>query len=329
MQPRFPGVLPPVWNLARRNPAFTGRDGMLNRLHDTLCAILRDTDPRSHAHRTAVAELLVAARPEPRNHRRWAELLPHILACEPATTDDDGLRRMTLDAIRALFGGRSEANLDLVRELHGAWVKRHGRDDLVAIDAATLLADIHRDLELRVLDDDSLARLRRFRGADHLDTVRSAGYLAIDLYKLGYYEKARFLDEDSLPRFQRTLGDDHPSSLTILTNLANDYFTLGLYERARALHEEALASWRRIHGDRHVETLDNAWFLAGDLLELGHHDEAVSLYWDTFRVLCIVDGLAGYRTGAAQSMLVGILRRLGRHDEAEKLRSRFLGPGLI
>ncbi|MFI7601207.1 FxSxx-COOH system tetratricopeptide repeat protein [Actinoplanes sp. NPDC049681] len=34
--PRPPGSLPAVWNLPRRNPSFTGRDGMLNRLHDTL-----------------------------------------------------------------------------------------------------------------------------------------------------------------------------------------------------------------------------------------------------------------------------------------------------
>ncbi|WP_106322481.1 FxSxx-COOH system tetratricopeptide repeat protein [Actinoplanes italicus] len=34
--PRPPGSLPPVWNLARRNPGFTGRDGMLGELYDTL-----------------------------------------------------------------------------------------------------------------------------------------------------------------------------------------------------------------------------------------------------------------------------------------------------
>ncbi|WP_203737616.1 FxSxx-COOH system tetratricopeptide repeat protein [Actinoplanes italicus] len=34
--PRPPGSLPAVWNLARRNLGFTGRDGMLNNLHDTL-----------------------------------------------------------------------------------------------------------------------------------------------------------------------------------------------------------------------------------------------------------------------------------------------------
>lgn len=31
-----PGYLPPVWNLARPNPGFTGRDDVLNRLHDAL-----------------------------------------------------------------------------------------------------------------------------------------------------------------------------------------------------------------------------------------------------------------------------------------------------
>jgi hypothetical protein len=35
--PRPPGSRPSVWNLPRRNLGFTGRDGMLNRLHDTLC----------------------------------------------------------------------------------------------------------------------------------------------------------------------------------------------------------------------------------------------------------------------------------------------------
>jgi hypothetical protein len=36
--PRPPGSLSAVWNVARRNPGFTGRNDILNRLHDTLIA---------------------------------------------------------------------------------------------------------------------------------------------------------------------------------------------------------------------------------------------------------------------------------------------------
>jgi hypothetical protein len=45
--PRPPGSMPAVWNLPRRNPGFTGRDDMLNRLHETL----------SHGRRVAVKAL--------------------------------------------------------------------------------------------------------------------------------------------------------------------------------------------------------------------------------------------------------------------------------
>jgi TIR domain len=37
-EPRFPGALPPVWNLPHRNPHFTGRDELIEQLHRNLTA---------------------------------------------------------------------------------------------------------------------------------------------------------------------------------------------------------------------------------------------------------------------------------------------------
>src|SRR5512133_3547283 len=37
-EPRFPGALPRVWNLPRRNPHFTGRQELIDLLHRNLAA---------------------------------------------------------------------------------------------------------------------------------------------------------------------------------------------------------------------------------------------------------------------------------------------------
>ncbi|WP_432991309.1 FxSxx-COOH system tetratricopeptide repeat protein [Dactylosporangium sp. CA-233914] len=45
--PRFPGVLPPVWNLPQRNPAFTGRRDTLEQLRDRLSASVTTVVPQA------------------------------------------------------------------------------------------------------------------------------------------------------------------------------------------------------------------------------------------------------------------------------------------
>ncbi|MFG2043287.1 FxSxx-COOH system tetratricopeptide repeat protein [Dactylosporangium sp. NPDC048998] len=45
--PRFPGALPPIWNLPQRNPAFTGRRDTLEKLRDRLSASVTVVVPQA------------------------------------------------------------------------------------------------------------------------------------------------------------------------------------------------------------------------------------------------------------------------------------------
>ena len=57
-------------------------------------------------------------------------------------------------------------------------------------------------------------------GDNHPDTLISASQLALDLFGLGIYPRARDLQEETLGRRRRILGDDHPDTLTSASGLA-------------------------------------------------------------------------------------------------------------
>lgn len=265
--------------LTRYGLARATVDGL--QLHRLTQAILRDTDTGSQ--RAVVEQLLIAARPDdgtnPGWWPRWSLLLPHILACDPATTDNTDLRWLAYNAgWHLLARGDARTALPLAEHLHTAWRRRHGPDERTTIAASDLLAYAHRQLgqpqQARDLDEDSLARRRRLVGDAHPSTLISANNLAADLRALGEYEQARQLDQDTLRRRRQTLGDDHLNTLSSANNLANSLALLGEHEQARRLHEEALTRYRRILGDRHPKTLTSARNLANDLRRLGEVEQA-------------------------------------------------------
>ena len=262
------------YGLARATP-----DGL--QLHRLTQAILRDTD--TGPHRDIVEQLLIAARPDngtnPAGWPRWSLLLPHILACDPATTDNTDLRWLTYRATWHLLArGDARTALPLAEHLHTAWHQRHGPDDFTTLAASTLLAYAHRQLghyqQARDLDEDSLAHRRRTLGDDHPDTLASATRLANDLRALGEHQQARQLDEDTLIRHRRLHGNDHPDTLGSANNLANDLAGLGEHQQARQLYEDTLASYRRILGDDHPDTLNAARNLAINLRQIGEDEQA-------------------------------------------------------
>jgi hypothetical protein len=193
-------------------------------VHRLTQVILRDTDPHPAAHRAMVERLLIAAQPsdrgpDPACWPRWSMLLPHILACDPAGTDNPQLQWLAYHAgWYRLERGDARTALPLAEQLHTAWTARHGPDDPTTLAAAALLGNAHRELghytQARRLDEDTLARRRRLLGDDHHDTLKAAHNLAADLRRLGEYEQARRLDEDTLARSRGVLGTTTPKPWT-------------------------------------------------------------------------------------------------------------------
>ena len=72
-------------------------------------------------------------------------------------------------------------------------------------------------------------------GAEHPDTLKSMGNLAIFYDEQGETEKAKALYLDCLEARKKVLGAEHPDTLTSKNNLALFYEQQGDTEKAKAL----------------------------------------------------------------------------------------------
>lgn len=330
----------PLARVARRPVAFARTVAQLGRyglarltdegplLHRLTQAILRDTDPDPDAHRRTVEQLLIAARPDdpatPAWWPRWTQLLPHVLAADPATTGNPHLR-WTADAAvwHLLARGDARTALPLAEHLHTAWTSRHGPDDETTLAITHTLASIYGQLgryqSARDLDEDTLNRRRRLHGYDHPNTLGSANNLADGLRELGEYERARELDEDTLARRRRLLGEDHPFTLSSAGNFALDLRELGEHDRAREMHEKTRARARRVLGDDHPNTLSLTNDLAGDLRALGEFGRARQLDEENLGRRRRVLGDDHPETLGSANALAADLRALGEFGRAREL----------
>jgi tetratricopeptide (TPR) repeat protein len=264
------------YGLARR----VGEDGL--QLHRLTQAILRDTDPDRDDHRRIVERIVIAVPPDddgttPALWQRWSQL-PHILACEPATTGNTELRWLAYHAAWHLLArGDAHTTLPLAEQLHSRWTDQHGHDDEVTLSAGDLLAYAHRELghyqQARDYDQQTFDRRRRLLGYDHQHTLISAN----NLQTLDEYEQARQLYQDALDRRRRLLGDDHPDTMSSANNLAECLLSLGEDERAHQLHRDTLDRRRRVLGEDHPSTLKSA----RNLRAVGGHDQTPHIAQDT------------------------------------------------
>jgi hypothetical protein len=78
--------------------------------------------------------LLIAARPDygttPTLWPRWAQLLPHVLAADPANTSNREMRDLACFAVWHLRArGDARSALPIARHLYEQWDRRYGADD--------------------------------------------------------------------------------------------------------------------------------------------------------------------------------------------------------
>jgi tetratricopeptide (TPR) repeat protein len=317
--------------LAALSRSSLGRvDHQEMQLHRLTQAILRDqlTPERADATRALAGQVLAASSPgdpnDPAVWPGWAQLLPHILAIDPAASSDADLRDLAHQASwYLLMRGDVRSGHDLARRLHQRWQQQLGSDDHHTLQAANSLATAHHLMgqydDARRLNEDTLARKRRVLGEDHLGTLASANNLAIALDQLGDHQAARELAEDTVGRLRRVLGEDHPRTLASSTNLAHDLHELGEYQAARELNEDILARTQRVLGEEHPDTLASSTNLAQDLHELGEHQAARELNQDTLTCKRRVLGEDHPSTLRAAADLARDLHELGEHQAAREL----------
>ncbi len=296
-------------------------------LHRLTQAVLRDTAGESAASdREAVQRLISAATPGSGNDvatwPAWAELLPHLLVLNPATTP--ALASATHRALNYLLArGEPKSALTLATEWHDHWSSTVDPDDQRVTVAQEFVANslqyLGRYNEARLIQEKTLDRHRRLRGDDHPDALRSAHNLALILHELGKHERARQLNEETLTQLRRVHGDDHPDTLHAANDLADMLRAVGDIERARQLDEDTLTRRRRLLGDDHPDTLFSARGLAIDLRELGEHERARQLDEDTLTRRRRVLGDDHPDTLRSANSLAIDLRRLGEYEQARQL----------
>ena len=240
--------------------------------------LARDLLGRDSTDPSVVRAMLAAADPgdpdNPANHRRYAEIVPHLGRAEALDADAEEIRQLVINCIRFHYaGGDYESSRDLAARAVARWQTKTNEQTLLAqFHLANALRATGRTKEARDLNAETL-RGQREAGDDEL-ALATANSVGADLRLRGHFEQARQLDADNLVRYRRLLGESLPMALRCANNLAVDLRLLGDFRGARALDEQTLRQRQTILADGHSETLSSRAGLAFDLYGLGDYPAA-------------------------------------------------------
>jgi tetratricopeptide (TPR) repeat protein len=278
--------------------------------------------------RSRAEAILVASAPDgtddPESWPKWAQLMPHILAANPAATETPEMRELARAACYYLIArGEVRQAHDLASQLHQEWSERLGWDNHDTWRGAAMFASALREIgsygAARDLDRKRLDHYRQLLGEDHPRTLGAANALAIDLRLLGQPEEARNLDQNNFEKRRQALGDDALLTIASRHNLAFDLRMLGEVEAACNLDQKNLEDCRRILGADHPDTMISSYNLAVDLYELGEVEAARELNQDTLDRRRRVLGYDHPLTLYAANNLAMILHELGEVEAAGEL----------
>ena len=315
--------------ITRLGLATSSREGL--RLHRLTQAVTRDqlTVAERRDVQARSRTILTVNSPgdpeDPADWPRWARMMPHLLAVDPADSDDPSLRDLTCDAAWYLIErGDAEASARLAADALEQWTTAKPGDTYHTLWAARALARAHRQQGryaiAREIYERTLPVSREVLGEDHPHTLRLAHGFAINLHLMGENDQARQLQAETFARYSRVLGDNHPHTLHSANHLGVDHYALGEYAEARRIHEDTLRRYRTVVGDNHPDTLRSANNLAVDLRTLKSLDEARILQEDTLARRRKVLGESHPDTLFSATSLSQTLVMMGLLDEAEQLQ---------
>jgi tetratricopeptide (TPR) repeat protein len=161
-------------------------------------------------------------------------------------------------------------------------------------------------------------------GAEGLDTLTAAEWLALACRAIGRFHRAVELEEKVLEARQRIMKHEHPYILTTMNNLAVSYRNLGQTKEAAELEEKVLEAKQRILGHEHPDTLTTMNNLASSYRNLGRTKEAVELEEKVLEARQRILGHEHPDTLTTMNNLASSYRNLGRTKEAAELGEKVL-----
>jgi hypothetical protein len=324
-----------VSQLVRYGLARTTVDGLI--IHRLTAAIVRSSLTRNEAraYRTSAEALVVSITPRPSRSyegswndvHSWpllARLLPHVFSLNLQQTSNAKLMAAATEGVAYLLArGDVVAASTLSGELYQAWLARLGPDDVHTLAAAHQFAKAQRwatgqPQMLLPLMEDTYQRRRKVLGANNIDTLASAGNLAIVLEDSDV-RRALTLRRDTLTRIQHTCGRGHPFTLREMNNLANTLLKAGEPIAALPLAEEAAQHQVQTLGRDHPDTLDTVDTLALILHRLGNDTEARKYNEEALLGRQRVLGKDHPDTLISAARHARDLRAVGRTEEARRL----------